>query len=257
MDSSLNVKLGMYAGEVLLRNGAEAFRVEDTMSRILKHYGYVCVDTITTTTGMYVCVVDKNGNATTLVKRIHDRTINLNNIAEVNSISRKICEDKISASDAYDELIKLYNTVTYPDYILILSWAFASFGFSYILNSSFQEAFATLFVGFISGTFAIKFCKNLSRIAYPCTVSAFTALISILVSIIFKNLIMDNIIVSGIMPLVPGVASVNAIRDLLNGDYMSAQTRLLDVIVVAICIALGVGFSLGIYVYLGELLWMF
>lgn len=257
MNSSFNVKLGMYAGEILLRNGAEAFRVEDTISRILKHYGYVSVDTISTTTGMYVCVVDKDGTVTTLVKRIHDRTINLNNIAEVNSISRKICEDKISATDAYNELVQIYNTITYPDYIQILSWAISSFGFSYILNSSFNEAFATLFVGLISGTFAVKCCKNFSRIAYPCTVSAFTAFIAILVSIISKDLIMDNIIISGIMPLVPGVASVNAIRDLLNGDYMSAQTRLIDVIVVAICIALGVGFSLGIYVHLGDLIWIF
>lgn len=254
MDTSFNVKLGMYAGEILLRNGAETFRVEDTISRILKYYGYISVDAITTTTGMYVTAVDNDGNVTTLVKRIHDRTINLNNIAEVNAISRKICDGKINAEDAYNELVQIYKTTTYSDCILIFSWAIASFGFSYILNNSFAEAFATLFVGFISGSFAIKCCKNLSRIAYPCTVSAFTAAIAIIISMIFENLVMDNIIISGIMPLVPGVASVNAIRDLLNGDYISAQSRILDVMVVAICIALGVGFALGFNVFLGDLL---
>ncbi len=65
---------------------------------------------------------------------------------------------------------------------------------------------------------------------------------------------MDNIIISGIMPLVPGVAAVNAIRDVLNGDYMCATARILDVMLVAICISLGVGFSLSIYFYIGAVL---
>ncbi len=254
MNQSFNVRLAMYAGEILLRNGSETFRVEDTITRILKHYDFIVVDAISTTTGIYVSAVDKDSNAITLVRRIHDRTINLNNIVEVNAVSRKICGGEICAQRGFYELVKIYNTVTYPDHVLIFSWAVACFGFAYILNNSLNEAFATLFVSFISGVFAIKYCKKLSRIGYPFIVSAFTAIIAIAVSCLFDNLVMDNIIISGIMPLVPGVASVNAVRDLLNGDYMSAQSRLLDLIVVAICIALGVGLALTIYVNIGDLI---
>ncbi len=250
MNSSFYVKLAMFAGEILIKNGAEAFRVEDTIARILKHYKYSDVETISTTTGMYVSAIDTDGEITTLVKRVPNRTIDLNKIAEVNSISRQICEDKITAKVAYDRLSVISTAVTYPDYVLILSWVLASFGFAYILNDSLREAFATLIVCSFSGPFAIKLCKNLSRIAYPFVVSAFTAFVAICICVVFDNLIMDNIIVSGIMPLVPGVASVNAIRDMLNGDYMSAQARLLDAISVAICIALGVGLSLSVYLFL-------
>ncbi len=254
MTSSFKVKLAMFAGEMLLRNGAEAFRVEDTITRILKHYGYVVVETITTTTGIYVSVVDENEVATTLIKRIHTRTIDLNKIAEVNAISRKICEDKILPKDAYDYLLDLEKAVTYPNIILIIAWAFSSAGFAYILNNSFQEAFLTLIVGFISGTFAIKYCKGLSRIAYPFVVSTFIGILSIIVSVLFKGVNVDNIIIGGVMPLVPGVASVNAIRDVLNGDYLSAQSRMLDVMVVAICISLGIGFSLSTFLFIEQLL---
>lgn len=254
MNSAYYVKLAMYAGEILLRNGAEAFRVEDTIYRILKHYNFSTVETITTTTGMYVSVVDDADNATTLIKRVHTRTIDLGKIASVNDISRKICDDKIGAKEAYLELESIHKSVTYPDYVLIWSWALSTFGFGYILNNSLKEAFVILLVGLITGTFAIKLCRNFSRIAYPCVVSAFIAFVSIIASTLCTGLIMDNLIISGIMPLLPGVASVNAIRDVLNGDYMCAQSRILDIILVSICIALGVGFSLSIYVYFGEFL---
>ncbi len=257
MNTAFNVRLAMFAGEILLRNGSETFRVEDTITRILKHYEFIVIDTISTTTGIYVSAIDKDGNAVTLVRRIHDRTINLNNIVEVNTISRDICEGRICAQKAFDELVKIYNTVTYPDHVLIFSWAFACSGFAYILKNSLAEAFATLFISFIVGFIAIKYCKKLSRIAYPFVVSALTATASIIVASFFDGLIMDNLIISGIMPLVPGVACVNTVRDLLNGDYMSAQSRLLDLIVVAICIALGVGLALSVNVKIGDLLWFF
>lgn len=251
MNTSFYVELALYAGEILLRNGSEAFRVEDTMQRILKHYGYPVVEVITTTTGIYVCVIDSEGVATTLLTRVHNRTIDLNNITEVNSISRKICEDKISAPDAYKSLIDVQKSVTYSDKVLISSWALSCFGFAYILNNSFREAIVTLPIAFIAGIFAIKLKKNFNRITYPFAVSAFTAFLAILASTIFGGVLMDDIIISGIMPILPGVALVNTVRDVLSGDYLCAGSRFLEVVVVATCIALGVGLSLSIYFYLG------
>lgn len=252
MNSSFYVELALYAGEILLRNGAEAFRVEDTISRILKHYDYSIVETVTTTTGIYVSVIDESGNAITLIKRVHDRTINLNNIAEVNSISRQICENKISGPTAYNQLIDVHKSATYSDKSLIIAWAICCFGFAYIPNSSLSEAFISLLVGLFTGIFATRFKANLSRITYPFIVSAFTALLAIIGTLMFNNVNMNDIIISGIMPVLPGATFVNAIRDILNGDYMCAQSRVLEVLVIAICIALGVGLVLSIYVYLGA-----
>lgn len=252
MKPSYYVNIAMYAGEIMLRNGAEAQRVEDTINRILQKYGFENPQTITTTTGMYISVVNEDEDVTTLIRRIHTRTINLNKIAEVNSISRKIVEDKITPEKAMESLEEIFYSVTYPDFVLILAWAFACFGFSYVLESSLIDALATFIVGLITGTCAIKFLeRKLSRIAYTAVTSALIAMLSIIISVNIPVVNMDNVIIGGIMPLVPGVASVNAIRDVLNGDYICAQSRILDVILVAICIALGVGFSLSTCLFLG------
>lgn len=52
---------------------------------------------------------------------------------------------------------------------------------------------------------------------------------------------MESILVGSIMPLVPGVSFVNSIRDFADGDYIGGAVRLMDAILVAMGISLGVG----------------
>ena len=49
------------------------------------------------------------------------------------------------------------------------------------------------------------------------------------------------------MPLVPGVAITNAVFDTLHGDYLSGTIRMIDAVLVACCIALGVGIVLSAF----------
>lgn len=251
MTASHYVNLAMFAGEIMLKNGAESQRVEDTITRILIHYNFKNVETITTTTGMYISVINDDDVATTLIKRIHTRSIDLNKIAGVNSISRKITENKITPEQAQFELEKIANSVTYPNIVLILSWIIASSGFCYLLSQSFADAIATFVVGIFAGTFANQVAqKKLSRVAYTTTTSLLIGIMSITLFIFFPTINMDNVIIGGIMPLVPGVAFVNAIRDILTGDYLCAQARLLDVLLVCVCIAVGIGFSLKMFLFI-------
>ena len=57
---------------------------------------------------------------------------------------------------------------------------------------------------------------------------------------------MDVVIISSIMPLVPGVAITNAVRDTLQGDYLSGMARILEAFLKAAAIALGVGVGIAL-----------
>ena len=52
------------------------------------------------------------------------------------------------------------------------------------------------------------------------------------------------------MPLIPGVAFTNAIRDVAGGDYISGSVRMLDALIIFFCIAIGVGFGIFLMSYL-------
>lgn len=62
-----------------------------------------------------------------------------------------------------------------------------------------------------------------------------------------KEINMDTVIISAIMPLVPGVAITNAIRDTLQGDYLSGGARVLEAFLKAASIALGVGIGIALF----------
>ncbi len=50
-----------------------------------------------------------------------------------------------------------------------------------------------------------------------------------------------------IMPMIPGVAFVNAIRDIADTDFLSGLVRMIDALLVFVYIAIGVGVTLSIY----------
>lgn len=54
-------------------------------------------------------------------------------------------------------------------------------------------------------------------------------------------------IIGSIMPLIPGVAFVNAIRDIADSDFLSGTVRMIDALLVFVYIAIGVGITLSIY----------
>ena len=52
---------------------------------------------------------------------------------------------------------------------------------------------------------------------------------------------LDQMVIGSIIPLVPGVAFTNAIRDIADENYISGIVRMIDALLVFFCIAMGVG----------------
>jgi uncharacterized membrane protein YjjP (DUF1212 family) len=61
----------------------------------------------------------------------------------------------------------------------------------------------------------------------------------------------DKIVIGSIMPLVPGIAFTTSIRDFYNGDFLSGTIHLIDALLTALCIAVGVCISIYICQLLG------
>lgn len=58
---------------------------------------------------------------------------------------------------------------------------------------------------------------------------------------------LNHMIIGAIIPLVPGIAFTNGIRDIADGDYIAGAVRMLDAILVFMCIAVGVGVVITVY----------
>jgi len=233
----------------MLSSGAETYRVEDTMCHILKTSKKESIEAFALMTGI-VATVNGDGmeQPITVVKTINDRSTNMNNIIKVNSISRQYCGGKITLEEAYEKL-KYVKEKQYDRTVFNIATAGIGMGFAMMLGGSVIDIIATVFVGFglafaISAGKMIKMNGILMDVFSCVGISLITM---ILKTYIILELNSDIVIVSAIMPVVPGVAITNAIRDTLQGDYLSGCARILEAFLKAASIALGIGIGMAVF----------
>lgn len=245
--------LAVYAGEIMLKSGAETYRVEDTIMRLCKSRGFSYVETFVTPTGIFVCIDNKNTDEemTSYIKRIRERNINLNKVAQVNDFSRKFVSSDMGIKKAMAELKEIDSTPNYSRLTKVIFGGLASGFFALLFLSNILEALSAFIAGSIVTYTLISLNKRkmplfLAKILGGATL-AFTA---ILLSSLTPTINIDKIIIGAIMVMVPGVAMTNAIRDSILGDLISGLARAAEALIVAISIAFGVGTILKIWLFI-------
>ena len=104
------VDMALEAGRILLKNGGEIFRVEETITRICNHYGIEKVDIFTLSHGLFVSAEDEKGEVYTRVKHIPLAGSHLGIVADVNELSRQIAEGKVTVDEAVKRLREIDQT---------------------------------------------------------------------------------------------------------------------------------------------------
>lgn len=91
--------------------------------------------------------------------------------------------------------------------------------------------------------------------AFSCVVASFV--ITILGVVLTELHIINTptmLIVGSIMPLLPGVAVIKSIRDLISGNLISGISRVFEAFMILLSIASGVGVVLDLWFKLGGVL---
>ena len=236
------------AGKILLENGAEISRIEETMDRIIRSFDIVSHDYYVLSNGIFLTENTKD-KTYAKVGHIPIGATRLDKVIEVNSLSRRIVSGELRDTDRIrEELDRIENIKAYPDALMIAAAAIGSAGFAYVMGGSIKDSIIALFGGFIVYVCTLLAARmKLSKI----TLNIFSVMAGCLFSIVIYHMgFGDNInaIIAGtVVPQIPGIAFINAIRDMGNGDYLSGSIRMLDALLTFLCIAVGAGFSLAIY----------
>lgn len=246
IDYKLLANTAMLAGEIMLCSGAETYRVEDTMYHILKTSNIETTQVIAMMTGLVVTLNDPGfEQPVTMMRRVSERSTNVSNIVNVNDISRRYCEGKISLEEAYEELRrakgKQYNRLLYN-----LATIGIAVGFAMMFGGSLHDIIAAAVVGAVlAGVMTIGKIAKLSSVLVHVLSGLGIAMLTVVIQrVLFADLSVNIVIASSIMPIVPGVAITNAIRDTIQGDYLSGCARILEAFLVAMAIAVGAGLGL-------------
>ena len=95
---------------------------------------------------------------------------------------------------------------------------------------------------------------RLSKIAANISGGALVCAVAILLTNLGLGSQLSMVTVGSLVPLLPGVAFTNAIRDIADEDYISGAVRMLDVFLVVVCMAFGVGLVMTLWARLGGVL---
>jgi uncharacterized membrane protein YjjP (DUF1212 family) len=245
MDLKIIAQIAIEAGRILLENGGETARVEETMVRICKSFDISYADSFVTPTGIMFCITDNDGNNISIIKRINNRSINMEKILKVNSLSRNICAAKYNQNEILQELKRIDNCPAYNKYTVLFCAALSTGFFTLMAGGNLKDFIASFLIGFIIKYVTELFLSyNVNSFFVNVLGGATAAILALTLNYI--NLInnMDMVIIGSIMLLVPGLAITNALRDTISGDIVSGITRAIEAFFVATSIAIGVGFVL-------------
>lgn len=227
-------------GEILLTNGAEVFRVEDTLSRLCCAYGFTNINVFSITSSIVLTVKCASGRIATQTRRIGSRDTNLRKIEQINALSRQICNAPVCVADFQKRLAEISRLENNPIALQCFGYALVSATFSVFFGGSAWDSLAAALSGLF--VFLIMFFLKKTRmngILQSLLASAFTACVVVLLVRIGIGQAPDKITIGNIMLLIPGISFTTALRDMINGDTISGLVGISDAVIKAIAIAIG------------------
>lgn len=237
--------IALLAGSLLMGNGAETYRVEETVKYILSLTEHLRIDVMAHMTGIEVTLTDVEGRYFTAVRRIHNRNLNLEIIYQVNSISRSLTAGKMEIDEAYSvlsELEKIQKPAT-RNYVLGI---FVCVAFTLMMGGGWTD----LIAGFLGGCVLMSVLMFLSGVLQGSFMQNFASAFFVALTVNLSKqsilpMINHNMVIASVLMIqFPGTAVTNAIRDTMKGDYLSGMGRAMEAIVIAAGLAIGTGLGL-------------
>ncbi len=236
------------AAQIILESGGETYRAEETAERMCIGLGVLHTDVMAFPTGLMLTVRTAQGDSESRIVRVRSRSINLARIDACNQISRKVAQKQMNAEDALAGLNELRTKYSTQQLFLIPAFALSAAFFSVMLGGAWQD----FVVALVCGALTQSMMPFLQRRAVPGMLSGMlasflTALIALIAAMLFPQVHPEAVISGAIMPLLPGIAMTNAVRDTMRGDLISGGARIIEAALISIMLAAGVGIMLAVW----------
>ena len=244
--------LAVEIADQMLRNGGEIYRIEDTVIHILKAYNVERFDVYVLSNGIFASANEDKEDACSMIRHVPLGDVDLAKIAYLNQLARDLCKHTCSIEEGWVRLEKAKHLPAYATLTQLLCCGIGSACYTLLFGGGFLDFPFAFLIGLLEQQVLILLTKHkFSRFLKKVFTSAFVSFASILALATGLPLLQDKIVIGAIMPLVPGITFTTSIRDFHNGDYLSGSIHLIDALLSALCIAVGICLPLLIYSYLG------
>ncbi len=240
MDYTTLLDMATQLGYELAMSGAETFRIEESMSRVLTSYG-VENEVFAIPNYLMVTIITDDGSPMTKMRRIGMHGNDLDAVEKFSGLSRAYCNRTPEPREGMRWLEKARSAVEkYPTHMEYLGDFIGAAGFSMLFGGSWIDGLCAGICGIIVGLINDLLARMKSNSFFRTIASSFVmAMVAYAMSVAGITQNPDAVTIGALMILVPGLLFTNAMRDIIYGDTNSGINRVVQVILTAIAIALG------------------
>ena len=240
MEYSKLLDLASDLGYELAMSGAETFRVEESISRILQAYD-IDAEVFVIPNCMHISIEPVIGRPLTRMRRIGVHGNDLDAVEKFSSLSRRICAQSPAPEIAAKWLEETrQQRRSYGFAMYMIGHFLGSFGFALLFGGSLADALCSGVCGLLVGIINRLIDNWGGNQFFRIIAAAFPmALLAYGMDALHLSDNTDCVIIGALMLLVPGLLFTNAMRDIIFGDTNSGINRIVQVLLIAVAIALG------------------
>ena len=236
------------ASQMILENGGETYRAEETVERMCQGLGIPKVDVLALPTGLMLTLTLPDDSTISRIVRVHSRATDLGRIDRCNAVSRQVASGALDAGEALRKLKEIKNSKAERAWVLIGASALSAASFTVMLGGSWIDFIVSFFCGMLVQTVLPPLAKmRVPPLISSMIAGALTTLMALVGTLVFQGVRVEPVISGAIMPLLPGLAVTNAMRDTIRGDLVSGGARVIEAILSVMMLAAGIGLVLSMW----------
>jgi len=234
------IDLSLWAGQMMLQNGAESARVEETVHRLGTALGANWLDILVSPNAILVTTISGE-EFRTKIRRVISMGVNMNIVTEIRTLVHQVERGQIDRAGTREVLTRL--SLLKPQYnrwtvVVMIGLGCAAF------SRLFGGDWPVFVVTFVAASIAQFVRQELQRHHFNSlivvVVTSFVAsLIAGLASLFKLSPHPQTALIASVILLVPGIHLVNSMRDLIAGHLVTGIVRGMVGGMVSLGIALG------------------
>ncbi len=242
--TSEKIELISEIGLALHRYGTNAYRLEDNLKDLSSALG---IEGQFFSTPTYLAMslswyYEGKKRETTKHLRVQPGEVNLNKLQLLDTLAKKICDNRIETQQALQELDRIENhSMSYPKTIVVLAFALTSLAISVLLNGSYYDNLIALFLGGIVGFVHFLSTKYKSLLeVFEFVAAMLVTLFCYLVFNLIKPFNFQLVLISSLIVIIPGLSFTTSMVELATKNLASGTARIMGSLVDLLKISFGI-----------------
>ncbi len=240
MDYNTLLDMATNLGYELAMAGAETFRVEESINRVLAAYGAKS-EVFAIPNYLAVSITTEDGQCLTRMRRIGAHGNDLDAVEKYSGLSRAFCNRKPDPNVGLEWFQNVRESISsYSIYAQYVGYFLGAGGWALFFGGNLVDALCSGVCGMLIGVVNGFLDSRKANQFFRTIASAFLmALLAYAMGTVGLTQNPDAVTIGALMHLVPGLLFTNAMRDIIYGDTNSGINRIVQVFLIAAAIALG------------------